>query len=297
MLSVVKSPSHVTPEEILLADHFTDDSARALGYGRAIALRFGSHVTIAHVSEPFNPIQTPEGYALETLGYVPSDPEEQLRQRSEDLRASGVRADTTERTGDVVPELVAAAQSASADLLVFGTHAPHTMERLLLGSVSERMANTSGWPVMVVGPQARTAPAGPWRPARILCLLEQSECSIAAAVYGVRLSQALGARVTYFFSGSETSEIPLSSTGLGRALAEELPDVNVAREVERRYFAPEEAMRRVLRCAADDEVGAIVLCAEAGGRLHTHLHRTVLARLLAEAPCPVIVTGRGRANA
>jgi nucleotide-binding universal stress UspA family protein len=293
MSNAVQTPSYVIPKEILFADDFTDDSSHALEYARAVAARFGSHVTIVHVSEPVSPIVTPERAALENLGYGPANAEDLLLERVEDLRADGVAADIMERTGAVEGELIAAAKERSADLIILGTHAPHGFDRLFLGSTSEQVADDSGWPVMIVGPKTWPAPEGNWSPERVLCVLEEAECSIAAAIYGVRLSQAVHAETAFYFAGDEVGEVPLSATAFGSTLAEELPDININQDIVPRYLRSDELLEKVLERSLTANVGAIVLCAEPSSSRHTHWHRTFLSKLLADSPCPVIVTGRG----
>lgn len=291
-MNSVKAPLYVIPKEILFADHFTDDSARALGYARAVALRFGSHVTITYVRERESPIATPEGSILEGLGYSPPDLETQLVQHVESLRASGVAADPLKRTGSVVRELIDSAKERSADLMVLGTHAPHGLDRLFFGSESEKTADESGWPVMVVGPKVRPVPKGGWNPGRILCLLQPSECSVAAAIYGVKLSHALGCRTTFLMIEPEGGELTEDAAEFGFALTEELPGINLNQEIERVQVSEPGLLEDVLDRSQDEQVGAIVVCSEVEDVLHTHGPQTLLSKLLSVMPCPVIVMGR-----
>lgn len=298
MSTVVKTPQYVIPKEILFADHFTDDSSRALGYARAVATRFGAHITVTHVSEPPNPIVTPDGSNFEALGYTGEDTEEQLLQRIEELRTAGVPADSLVRSGSVITELIEAAKEVSADLMVLGTHAPHGLDRLFFGSESERAADESGWPVMIIGPRVRPAPEGAWTLKRILCVLQPSVCSVTAAVFGVHLSQVMEAQTTFLIVEPENGEVADQAREFAYAVTEELSGVNVNLnpEIERVHVAEHMLLDDVLERAKNEEVGAIVLCGEVESIMHTHGHQTFLSKLLAIAPCPVIVTARGAAN-
>jgi len=62
----------------------------------------------------------------------------------------GLEVTTVERLGDPAEELVAFAHEVQADLIVVGAHAYGTLERVLHGSVSDRVAHRAPSPVMVV---------------------------------------------------------------------------------------------------------------------------------------------------
>ncbi len=68
---------------------------------------------------------------------------------ADELRASGLRADTAVPSGDPASELLAAAQAADADLIVMGTRGRGTMARLLLGSVARKVLLHSPTSVLV----------------------------------------------------------------------------------------------------------------------------------------------------
>ncbi len=83
---------------------------------------------------------------------------------------------TTERGGDPATEILSAARSESCDLIVIATHARAGVERLVHGSVAERVVSNALVPVMVLRGQVSeqatdqqhlTAPSPPtsWQPA------------------------------------------------------------------------------------------------------------------------------------
>ncbi|MGO9838639.1 MAG: universal stress protein [Polyangiaceae bacterium] len=67
----------------------------------------------------------------------------------------GVAIDSTLRQGPVWSEILAAAKSPKADLIVIGTHGRRGLSRALLGSVAERIVRTAPCPVLTVhGPES-----------------------------------------------------------------------------------------------------------------------------------------------
>jgi nucleotide-binding universal stress UspA family protein len=285
---------YAIPHEILFGFDPTDISQRAMDCAKSVARRFGSHVTIAHVSQPVSPIVTPEGQYFEDLDNgAAAIADAQLDQAVEDLRASGLKADRAERWGSVSEELQSLAREKSADLLVLGTHAPRGLDRLFFGSTAEEVADRSGWPVMILGPKADTL-SDAWSPKEIICVVTQAPEDISAAVYGYHLSHEVGAAFTLFTITPKGSELanPVDSELFFRSLAEELPGVDVSHEIPRREIRGAVAKDSVLRLLKGLMPGAVVMSAVDAGPLHSHLHRDLLSDVVGEAPCPVIVVGK-----
>ncbi|SEB42146.1 universal stress protein [Terriglobus roseus] len=285
---------YAIPHEILLAFDPADMNQKAMECSKSLARRFGSHVTIAHVSQPVSPIVTPEGMYFEDLDRsAAAITDSQLDQAVEDLRASGLKADRAEHWGLVTEELQSLAREKSADLLVLGTHAPRGLDRLFFGSTAEDVADRSGWPVMIVGPNA-DMPSGAWAPKEVVCIVGQSREDVSAAVYGYHLSREVGAAFTLFSITDKGSEIanPVDSEVFFRSLADQLPGVNVSHEIPRREIRQGIAKDSVLRLLKALQPGAVVMAAEHAGPLHSHFHRDLLSDVVGEAKCPIIVVAK-----
>jgi nucleotide-binding universal stress UspA family protein len=66
------------------------------------------------------------------------------------MAEAGVEAAIDVRVGSPDAEIVACARERGADLIVMGSHGRTGLERLLMGSVSERVIGQAECPVMVV---------------------------------------------------------------------------------------------------------------------------------------------------
>ncbi len=67
------------------------------------------------------------------------------------LREHGVEADVVLRHGDPVKVIAAELSEGGHDLLLVGTRHGETLDQMLLGNVSERLAELAPCPVLVVG--------------------------------------------------------------------------------------------------------------------------------------------------
>lgn len=80
--------------------------------------------------------------------------EETLGARIAALEASGLKARAVLRIGVPHEQIVAAAEEESPDILVMGTHGRSGLNRLLMGSVAERVVRMARCPVLTVRPHS-----------------------------------------------------------------------------------------------------------------------------------------------
>jgi nucleotide-binding universal stress UspA family protein len=134
------------PTEILVATDFGDAADAALVYGRMLARTFGASLHVLHVAE--NVFMRPVfADPLE----IESGARRQLEQRlTEDERATGrarVAVDISDHPADAIVDY---ARNRRIGLIVMGTHGRRNVERLLMGSVAERVVRTATCPVLTI---------------------------------------------------------------------------------------------------------------------------------------------------
>jgi nucleotide-binding universal stress UspA family protein len=75
---------------------------------------------------------------------------ETLEARAAETRDAGVAARWRLSVGVPFEEIVKAAEEEGADMIVMGSHGRHGLDRLLLGSVANRVIRMAGCPVLTV---------------------------------------------------------------------------------------------------------------------------------------------------
>lgn len=133
-------------KQILVATDFSEASAAAMDYGRALARTFGASLHLLHVAE--NPFLRPtavDPYALReaTLRRLAGRLTEDDKGA---LRATAV-LDTSDEPADAI---VTYAGAHGIDLIVMGTHGRGTVAQILVGSVAEKVVRTAPCPVLTV---------------------------------------------------------------------------------------------------------------------------------------------------
>jgi len=138
-------------EKILIATDGSKNNMAAVEKGLAVARQCGSSVYVMYVidtnlfvtAEPgITPVSADAYQVIEEEG---KKAVEQVRSLAEDLVVT-----TTVIPGRPAQAIVAFAEENGIDLIVIGTSGKGGIERLLLGSVADKVIRTTGKPVLVV---------------------------------------------------------------------------------------------------------------------------------------------------
>lgn len=139
---------------IFFASDFSKASGKAFTTAVTMAKANQATLTILHVIVPFVPI-VPEQY-INTVTWEQIDrqarrwSQRQLVKLVERAKKAGIRAVGLLLEGDPAQQIVRAARSKRADLLVVGTHGRTGLSKLFVGSVAARVVATASCPVATV---------------------------------------------------------------------------------------------------------------------------------------------------
>ena len=132
---------------ILVPIDFSADAEEALEAAMALAKQFQSRLTLMHV------IQLPVVTEVDLSGYyadIESSAQQEMENYQKRVAAAGLAVDVLLETGAPFRQIVDAAETRQADLIVMGTHGRTGMQHLLIGSVAERVVRLAPCPVMVM---------------------------------------------------------------------------------------------------------------------------------------------------
>ena len=142
-----------TFSRILVPTDFSAGSERAWRTAQRLAGDLGAELVLVHVlveaplfvEGPFAGHRVREFYAA-ARKWV----EDQLEQWAAAARGAGRKVQTVLRVGVPYREIVAAARDEGVDLIILGTHGRGGMDRVLLGSVADRVIRMAPCPVLSV---------------------------------------------------------------------------------------------------------------------------------------------------
>jgi nucleotide-binding universal stress UspA family protein len=207
--------------------------------------------------------------------------------------------------GDATAEILERAKTLPSDLIVMGTHGRSGFERLVLGSVTEKVIHKAACPVLTVPPpMADVVPVPNAMFTRILCAVDFSDTSLRALEYALSLAQEQDAQLTLVHVVEVTPAPQSEAAGdveartLGayvaaaaEARAEQLqrivPESALAYCTVERVLAIGKAHREILRIAGERNSDVIVLGAHGFG-ITQLLFGSTAHQVVRQARCPVL---------
>lgn len=297
---------------ILCPVDFSDFSQHALGHAVAVAKWYESTITLLHVCA----VVPVAGYAPGT-GVLPSaalaleDREAVLaamRRFAETGAGAGVRIEFEIGDGSTAAEILRRAEELPADLLVMGTHGRSGFERLMLGSVTEKVLRKAACPMLTVprgvSDSVSTAPV---LFKRIICAIDFSDCSMHALTYAMSLAQEADAHLTVMHVIELLPDVAQDAQEItpagGRSLREYLSIAEEDRRTRLQQAVPDSVRayctvdtvlatgkpyREILRVAGEQGADLLVVGIHGGGAIDRLLFGSTAQHLVRQAPCPVL---------
>ena len=142
-----------TISHIIVPVDFSKNTDKLVEFAMYVAGKFSAKITFFHVSETYG------GYA--GFAHTSTDEaEKELRAYSEQ-KMNNLVEDNKENcsdcsgkvvNGDTVDEILDFAKNEKADLILIGTHGAKGLEKILLGSVAERVVKNAPCPTLTYNP-------------------------------------------------------------------------------------------------------------------------------------------------
>jgi len=145
----------ITIKNVLVATDFSPVSQTALVYGRALARTFDARLHVLHVVDDVSRFVYPDARALVSYADIESDirraAQGQLEACVGDDDRLELHAETVLRTGNhPAKEIADYADEARIDVIVIGATGRGAIDRLLTGSVADKVIRCARCPVLAV---------------------------------------------------------------------------------------------------------------------------------------------------
>ena len=293
---------------ILCPIDFSDFSRHALEHAVAIARRYTATLTLLHVRPVTPAVADTAALLLPPMSLAAvegiDDAVTSLKRWADAEAGSGVPVTFEVRDGNAASQILDRAIEMPSDLIVMGTHGRSGFERLVLGSVTEKVIHKAPCPVLTVPPPMAQAPVDAVRFASIVCGVDISETSLTALEYALSLGQTTGAAL-HLVHVVEVSPAPRSQDqgdAETRALGEYVAAAADARAKHLQQLVPDSirrhcqvdtvlaigsAHREILRVATECDADIIVLGAHGVG-VSQLLFGSAAHQIVRQAHCPVL---------
>lgn len=273
------------PRHILAPVDFSELSALALQYADALSRCSGARITVLHASSFEAPPYFTQGQIEELRARLRAA----QRQAERDLRdfvrkALGPEAALPEVRvveGRPTETILRTAAEIGADLIAMGTHGRSGWNRLMLGSVTERVLRESSIPVLTV--RANAAP--PPRPLvirHILCPVNDTAVARRALEHAAEMARCLDANLTLLHVDEGRKPDTIAD------LCAWVPSEQRARCRIREVVRRGEAAREIIAQAAEEGCDILVIGAQHRRFFDSTVIGSTSVRVVRHAPCPVL---------
>jgi nucleotide-binding universal stress UspA family protein len=288
---------------VLCPVDLSDLSMRALAHAAAIARWYDAALTVLHVVPSFEPRQLRTGTIGDAVQFVqPMPRDEVMRELRSAVRGAGLdvpHATMAAEEGDAAATIVDQAAALQANLVVLGTHGRSGVDRLLLGSVTEKVLRKAPCAVLTVPPRAGDTPQAPVAFKSILCAVDFSPSSLLALGFALDLARQAGGRLTMLHSIEWLAEDDIARTDV-LALRDELKERARMRlrqavgDESRTWCEITETVtmgrshREILRHADSGRADLVVMGAQGRGGAGLLLFGSTTEQVVRAAGCPVL---------
>jgi nucleotide-binding universal stress UspA family protein len=140
-------------QKIVAPTDFSEPSQRALDVAVELARHFSCELVLVHVVGSVPVIPTPASTTFNVPMYqqeIVNDAKATLDRLVEEKVPKPIRVRPMIIQGEAADEIVHAAENEKADIIVIATHGRTGLDRLMFGSVAEKVVRLSPCPVLTI---------------------------------------------------------------------------------------------------------------------------------------------------
>jgi nucleotide-binding universal stress UspA family protein len=285
-------------ERILCPVDFSEFSIRAYEYAHSFARHYGAKLFIQHVAEPFLPIHhsyVSQPVIDQAYSQQLAEAEQKFRELTTQRNRGEVETDVVLERGPVADSILLFAEAKNIDLIAMGTHGRRGLDRLVLGSVTERVLRKAQCPVLAVHNPAQAGSGSQVEPVQIRKILfctDFSDNSPRALEYALLLACQYKAEISLLHVIERSSpgrELDAEKEQGMKHLQAIVPE-NVRNCVT---IVPAvragKAYQEILEHAAETQTDLVVMGVRGRNAVNIALFGSTTHRVLQLGQCPVLV--------
>jgi nucleotide-binding universal stress UspA family protein len=288
---------------ILCPIDFSDVARHALEHASAIAKWYEADVAALHVMAPPILPLPPVLFAEPPHATVASESDrraaqDRLYEWLTPIRLLGIKTDLVVDRGNPASCILRTATSIRADLIAMGTHGLSGFERLVLGSVTEKVLRKATCPVLTVPPATSTAAKVPYT--RLLCPVDFSSSSVAALRLALSMAEEADAALTVLhvvdWDTDAERSLAFDSADFHRRVGDEArarldalvtDDARVWCKPSTRILEGK-PYRQILKVAEDEAADLIIIGVRGRNPVDLALFGSTTNQVVRHASCPVL---------
>ncbi len=286
---------------ILCPIDFSEFSIRAYQHALSLAKHYRAKLVAQHVVElsryPYADYVATQGDYQEFSRALREGGEERLREFMKKHTHDDVQPELAVHEGVTADSILSFAQQRTMDLIVMGTHGRRGFDRLVLGSVTDRVMRTAPCPVLAISklPYDSSATGEQRRRVhhlnRILFCADFSEASERALNYAISATAEYNAELTLLHV---LEEVPSpAKTEEAIATATQQLDKLIPKE-GRKTFKIKTAVRigkpyiQIIQFVMEGQIDMVTMGVSGRGALDRAVFGSTTYRVMQLGPCPVL---------
>jgi nucleotide-binding universal stress UspA family protein len=286
-------------QTILCPVDFSEFSVNAYEYAESLAFHYKAKLLLQHVLFSMKPIDWwsiyPESYEADCQK-LRADAERKLRQFAKQHARTEIQPQFVVQDGSVTDLVLSLAEAEAVNLIVMGTHGLRGVDRLMLGSVTEKVLRRARCPVLAVRRPAHHVKhlahdPDPVHLRKILLCTDFSDHARHASEYALSMAKEYGAELTVLHVLEHFS----SSTDLQNATAEALKQLEqvVAAHQHNSYTVNHvvrvgKPYQQIIQFAVETQSDLAIMGVRGSGALDTCVFGSTTYRVVQLGPCPVL---------
>ncbi|HTV56916.1 MAG TPA: universal stress protein [Terriglobia bacterium] len=283
--------------KILCPVDFSEFSKAAFEYAVSFASRYKAQLWVQHVIEPVTALFTYETLPgwRELYAEFRAGAEEALDELTAVGAAEHVQPETCLQVGNPADLILKLARKEAVDLIVMGSHGRRGLDRLLTGSVTERVLRKAQCPVLAVQKPIhdllRRETGQGFAIRKILLPSDFSDHARHALTYALSMAKEYHAQLTLLHVLEEIprdKELPSETARLVHELEAVLPagarngcDIATVVRLGRPYW-------EIIELSTESQTDLIVMGGRGRGALDLAVFGSTTYRVLQLSPCPVL---------
>lgn len=286
-------------DRILCPMDFSEYSAKSYEYAYSLARHYHARLFLEHVIQPLN-IGLPENAFLGTFSEMDKrfieDAQSQFSELIKKSAWNGVQPEVAVMEGFPTDSILNLARKQRVDLIVMATHGRHGFDRMVLGSVTEKVIRKAHCPVLVVRKPAHdfVKPLDQDEQVqlkKILFCTDFSAHSDRALQYALSLAQEYNAELTLLHvleNIKDTTDMESEISRVRRDLESPIPD-------SARNWCKVKSMVRsgtpyqeIIREATESRSDLIAMGVRGRNAVDLALFGSTTHRTIQLGPCPVL---------
>ena len=282
-------------KSILCPIDFSEFSVKAYDYAQSLAWHYKAELLAQHVLYSFPAFYTDAAYK-EICRKLRTDALRKLREFAKRHARAKIQPQCVVQEGIATDLILSFAEAQAVNLIVMGTHGLRGIDRLMLGSVTERVLRKARCPVLAVRKPAHdfVSPGGDADPInlkRIVLCMDFSDHAHRALNYALSIAREYNAELTLLhvlehLRGS--TDLQSVTAKVTKQLKESVPPGERKSSLVKFLVRIGKPYQQIIELALEAQTDLVIMGVRGRSSLDSALFGSTTYRVIQLGPCPVL---------